>query len=713
MGLGSHSKWRIQVDLFQYYPTPVHLTKIVWEGFTTPVTRILEPHAGAGDLVIPYLNDFPEDWDERKKSRRSYAPFGKKYWNDVPWDACEINMQMHPALKEAGATIVGCDFFAMQDASAYSHVCLNPPFRDGAKHLCHAWNILYAGEIGCILNASTIRNPSSKEARKVVELIEKYGSVQYLADQFLGEGVERETAVEVAVIHLKKVPESALDIDSILDRLKPDTYTPSEGEFEALNAIALPMNFIERVLLDYTTAVNAARLAAESGAILEAAEVRLGRTFSEMQAEGLDALTRAEPLDVVVAMRNRITSYLYNLRERAWGQVLRSNDVLDKLTTTARRTVESQFKTISMMEFNQANIVAFISGLQEASGELAKGMILEIFDMIIQRDSDNATFYQSWKSNEKHKRMGMRIKKSRFILPLNQHEYSRTSVGCTAASIFRDMDKAFGLLAGQPSSEAEKQKRNQFGLAQAISREMHGLCRGERIKTTWLDVRYYPGKGTFHFFPNSQLMLDKLNKFVGAARQWLPPDMEMANDDFKKQYESAEALQAAYEAKCTRTRNHYGRSRMNYVISSVEKGSLDEESMYHEFADAVAAVHAEQGLTPNNVLTACHQPSANQIAAPTVAITYQSQQRREDECVSNSTDLEPETLKVSDVVEAEASIVETHDVVTVDLRQVEDVQTLAVEDVDFKCCEAPESELKPALQSSPPPASQQLNLLWV
>lgn len=604
------------MDEFQYYPTPRHLAKIVWKGFKTPVTRILDPEAGGGDLVIPFLQDFPEDWDERVAKRRSEAYYQERYYNNVDWYACEINMQMHANLKEAGATIVGCDFLSMQSASMFSHVVMNPPFRHGAKHLMHAWNIFYAGEIGCILNATTIRNPSSPEARKIVELIEKYGSVQYLENQFIGDEVERQTAVEVAVIHLHKVPDAALNLDSILSNLRPDAYVPRDDEFDALHSIALPMNFIERVMIDYTVAFNAARAAAEAQVIYEATEQRLGFTFSEMQTQGVDATARPASIKVAEETRKVLTGMLDGLRERAWGQVLRSSDVLDLLTTKGRKAVEAQFSTISQMEFNRDNILAFISGLQAAQGELAKDMALEVFDMIIGKDTSNCTFYKSWKSNEKHRRLGMRIKKSRFVLPLEKYSMLTRSLSCDASNHLRDMDRVFEMLAKFAESNGENVARNYFGLYSTANREYDRLRNGERVKTTWFDIRFYPGAGTFHFYPNSQLMIDKLNHFVGAARQWLPPDMEQANADFKKQYDEAEKLTDAYHDQYAKSGIRKPSNDIVWIARSVTEGKLENEFFYNAFADAVTAAHDALGIAPNNVLTAEKAAPKQQLESP-------------------------------------------------------------------------------------------------
>lgn len=602
------------MDEFQFYPTPRHLAKRVWDLFTTKVTLILEPHAGNGDLVIPYLQDFPEAWDERTKARRASweetqrmrGNANPSFVNREPWHACEINLNMHPRLKELGAVIVGFDFLEMKSAASYSHLVLNPPFRNGDKHLLHAWNILFAGEIGCILNAETIRNPRSTEARKLVELIDKHGSVEYLQDQFLGEDVERETAVEIAIVYLHKESQTALNIDAILESLKPDTYSASDEEVPSLNSVALPMNFIERVTLDYTMAVNASKVSAEASAISLAADLRLGHTFEELQAKGQSSETRPQQIDLSLTIRNALASSMAALREKAWAQVLKSTELHSKLSSAGRKAVDSQFAAISLLEFNQANILGFISGLEQSQGDIAEEMCLSLFDQIMERDSDNCVFFKSWKSNQKHKAIGMRIKKSRFILPLSRHDYSRQrSIGWNTEATLNDMDRVFAFLAG-PTNEDEAAQRQHMGLKTALSREFSRLLAGEKVETMYFNVRYFSGIGTWHFYPNNEGIIEKLNQYVGRVRQWLPPNMDMANTDFKKQYEKAESLQSGYEEalrnKRSGSRTH---SSLSFTVNQLDKGKREDGvHEYSAFLDAVNEVLTIKGIFPNDELTA-------------------------------------------------------------------------------------------------------------
>lgn len=601
------------MDEFQFYPTPRHLAKRVWDLFKTEVKLILEPHGGHGDLVIPYLQDFPEYWDERTAKRREgwdevrsiKGVKNPSYYYNVPWHACEINLHMHAKLKDAGAVIVGFDFLEMRSAASYTHIIANPPFRNGDKHLLHAWNILYAGEIGCILNAETIRKPKSPEARKLVDLIEKHGSVEFLQDQFIGDDVERETAVEIAIVYLKKESQTALNIDAILATLKPDTYSSADEEVPALSALALPMNFIERVTMDYTMAVNAAKVNAEASAIYMAADLRLGHTFAELQSKGLTSDSRPAQIDLSETIRSSLESSMSCLREKAWTQVLKSTELLSKLSTAGRKTVDSQFAAISLLEFNQANILGFIAGLEQSQGDIAKEMCLALFDQIMERDSDNCVFFKSWKSNQKHKALGMRVKKSRFILPLSKYYYDRyKSFGCDADSALNDMDRVFDFLAG-PANEEETALRKSQSLKSVLNREFRTLMDGGRVDTRYLSVRYYPGVGTFHFYPNDEAIIEKLNLYVGRIRQWLPPDMDMANEDFKKQFEKAESLQDSF-AKALRKRRPRGTDgSLAYTVNHLDKG--DRTDGLHDYADLLESVDevlTVQGIFPNDETTA-------------------------------------------------------------------------------------------------------------
>ena len=81
-------------------------------------------------------------------------------------------------------------------------VIMNPPFSEGAKHLLKAWDFIHDGEVICLLNEETIKNPYTEERKRLVQIIEQFGNVEYLGDCF--STAEHKTSVNVAMVYLKK-----------------------------------------------------------------------------------------------------------------------------------------------------------------------------------------------------------------------------------------------------------------------------------------------------------------------------------------------------------------------------------------------------------------------------------------------------------------------------------------------------------------------------
>ena len=79
-----------------------------------------------------------------------------------------------------------------------------------------------------------------------------------------------------------------------------------------------------------------------------------------------------------------------------------------------------------------------------------------------------------------------------------------------------------------------------------------------------------------HFYPKNAEVMEKMNRFVGKLRNWLPGDMNEANADFKKQYEKGEAFTDEYmQAYRSSARNTCGLDRPHYKLLRQLKG-LDQ-----------------------------------------------------------------------------------------------------------------------------------------
>jgi hypothetical protein len=62
---------------------------------------------------------------------------------------------------------------------------MNPPFENGDQHFLKAWDIMRNGDIVCLLNAETLKNPYSERRKTVLKIIEdNNGTIEYIQDAF-------------------------------------------------------------------------------------------------------------------------------------------------------------------------------------------------------------------------------------------------------------------------------------------------------------------------------------------------------------------------------------------------------------------------------------------------------------------------------------------------------------------------------------------------
>ena len=107
--------------------------------------------------------------------------------------------------------VVGHDWLSFSGVCYYDAIVMNPPFSNGDEHLLRAWDFLHDGEIVCLLNEETIKNPFTAARKRLAALIEKHGDVEFLGDCF--SNAERKTDVRVAMVYLRKTSDDdAVDL---------------------------------------------------------------------------------------------------------------------------------------------------------------------------------------------------------------------------------------------------------------------------------------------------------------------------------------------------------------------------------------------------------------------------------------------------------------------------------------------------------------------
>jgi hypothetical protein len=559
-------------DDFQYYPTPRALSARAWTKFKNRnFIRVLEPSAGEGHLL------------ECRPGDRSR----------IPVDCIEIDIAKHLSLREQGFDVVGLDFMQFNSGAVYSHILMNPPFAEGAKHVLKAWEILADGEIVVILNAETVRNPFSKERQLLVRLIEQHGEVEYLRDAFSGPDSARRTDVEIALVWLKKESDFRSEIvGSILDDLRQDRTTGEELAYgyHDMNDVALPNSFIENAVLMFNAAVKATRQAVLADARARKYCRMLGHTLERLNGDALE--------DDLESSREQVKRELYkrykDLKNRAWTGVLRSTEVTSRLSSSAQKRVEAEFETIKPFEFTVSNVYGFLQGIIEKQGEIQIGMACDVFDLITRYHTDNTVYYMGWKSNDKHRTCGMRIKTTRFVIPGHATEAWRSGLSWDSQQMLRDLDKVFAMLDGQVESEVS--------LECVFRYKFRELRDGQRVSASYFDVRYYPGVGTIHFFPKDKTLVDRLNRLVGRHRQWLPPEDVRVSDAFWLQYEQAEKFDKTFRQEIRKAQGNL-RGTCRDLSWTAQYGYDEEKTRAQELlADAMSATLEQHGIDPEGLL---------------------------------------------------------------------------------------------------------------
>ena len=560
------------MDTHQFYPTPRALARKAWALFQDRgFRRVLEPEAGNGDLAkaAPF-------WGNYRGTSRNI-------------DCCELDITRHPALKAEGLPVVGVDFLEMRDGAMYSHIIMNPPFADGASHVLKAWEILWDGEIVAILNAETLRNPFSRERQLLAGIIERHGSCEYLAEAFQDPDTQRKTDVEIALVHLKKTANFQVDImGAILDNTVRDRRdrAQEEGRTVGQQDLILPASFIENTVIAYEAAITAAREAVFAQARQHYYEAFLGATLAQRNGEA-PAETTASSKEFVT---KELTERYHQIKDRAWTGILRSSTVLEKLSSAAQRRVESDFETISALEFTISNVYGFLKGIVECQGDIQMDMACDVFDLFTRYHTDNTVFYRGWKSNDRHRTCGMRLKTTRFVLPGHKTESWHRDLGYNSRQVMHDIDKVFAMLDGKTAPAT--------GLETLFASAFEELRSGARKCASYFDVRYYPGTGTIHLFPTNKALVDRLNRIVGRRRQWLPPEDARVSDAFWLQYNQAEKWDKEVRAEIRKAPS----SRWNppeHGVTSSDTGTREESSVV---VDAALRVTQERhGITEERI----------------------------------------------------------------------------------------------------------------
>lgn len=480
-----------------FYPTPSKLAgKMLSCVDWATVFSIIEPSAGKGDLadaVSRFVND-------TRNSRRVFIHKREPYI-----DCIERDSDLAALLRGKGLHVVHDDFLTFRSFKQYDLCIMNPPFDSGDEHLLHALSLMErGGQIVCLLNAETIRNPYTNLRKVLVQNLREHNArIEFIENAF--RHAQRPTDVEIALIYVN-IPRKNYTSD-ILEGL----HRASENsENSAADPAALASaDWMENLIEGYNF------------------EAKLGeKIIHEFQALKPYFDTGDKPLlSLTVGCDKRgngaasqINAYLSGLRGKYWGLLLRRPELTEKMTSAMQQDYNNKVESLSEYDFSRYNIETV---MREIAAQLSRGVeesILDLFEKFSTKYSwypeseNNIHYYNGWATNKAHK-VGMKV-----IIPSN---------GCCASwgrekldsyrvnSLISDLERAMNYL-----DRGETSFHTPIDHAVRIA-NMNDMNKAD---FTYFTCTFYK-KGTCHikFKPEASRIIDRLNIFAGQKKNWLPP----------------------------------------------------------------------------------------------------------------------------------------------------------------------------------------------
>ena len=484
----------------EFFPTPKNLAGLMISGIKNfrDIDTVLEPSAGKGDLAEAFIIANKKAYDKR---------YGYSSTHRARVDCIEQDTNLQYILEGMHYNVIFDDFLHFNTVKSYDLILMNPPFSNGCKHLLKAIEIQrYGGQICCLLNAETLRNPFSNERKMLISLLSKYNaSVKYVNNAFAS--AERKARVDVAIVWID-IPRATRS-SSILEGLKKAEQEEQAKTPDITDVVS--NNPIEALVARYNTECKLCReFLSEYQAIKpyimsSAKERQYDKPIIELKINGKEDNTS-------------INTCINALRIKYWRYFFQQEELTSKFTSELQNKYSSLVNEMVDFDFNTYNLNKILTKM---NSELISGVEEEIYKTFDKLSSDyswypestktNIHYFNGWKTNKAHK-VGMKA-----IIPANgvfsSYSWDKGTFNSNAAyNILSGIEKVLNYLDGGATQEV------------SLSNVLDYRTSTKNIECKYFTVTFYK-KGTVHinFKPQTERLIDALNIFVCRGRNWLPP----------------------------------------------------------------------------------------------------------------------------------------------------------------------------------------------
>lgn len=523
-----------------FYPTPTKLAGKLIAGLRLDGrSHVLDVGAGTGVLSECLL----KMTERQGYRRRHYSNNGSPQI-----DAIEPDGNLQAILKSKGFRVIHDNFLTFQTNFHYDVIIANFPFSLGAECLHRALDLIErnGGELRCIVNAETVRNPFTRLRTAVAERLKRLGA-KIVYHQGAFKDAERPTEVEVATIQVAaKAPE-------VVSFIFEDMQKAAQFEGREFN----PQELVTSDVIGAAVAQfnQEAQMAIRFLGEYFALKPYMRDTLDCPKSGGTDYSSPLISLEVDGrsadrAGKSELTNrYLCGLRKKYWRAFIEGDGFRGQYTSNILKELDGKLNALIGYDFTEFNI----RELQEELGSKivagAEQAILDLFDSFSRKYSygkdfgNNLHYYNGWMRNKAHK------VNHKIVMPINGHSsYSYLKGKLDDYHLHEkltDTVKVFQYLSGEGDEDASA------FVSEALRRANH--LGKTALNLGYFSVKYFK-KGTAHITFLRPDLLEKLNIFGSQRKNWLPPcygkkryeDMEPEDKAVIDEFQGREAYEQVF-----------------------------------------------------------------------------------------------------------------------------------------------------------------------
>ena len=459
--------------------------------------QVLEPEAG-GAAILDFLIDI-----KKVPKKNLYA--------------IEQDPELVYTLQGKEYKVIHNDFLTYSGDYLFDLILMNPPFSNGDEHLLKAWDVLKSGDIVCLLNEETIKNPYTAKRKLLKSIIDQQGTIEYLGDVF--RLAERKTNVGTALVRLHK---KAVDAQFSFD-FDTTTETPIELTEEVVsNEVA--MNDLTGAMLrqydktrqafaDYIKAKRALQFYSKG---LLSQYVNINQLSEQSFKDG-------------TTDREAYNAFLTGFKGEAWNNILAKLNISKYLTNGVMNDFEKFKRSQGAMDLTRENIYNLIQMIVLNRETIMEAAVIDVFDLFTKYHPENRIHVEGWKTNSAWK-VNKKVILPGYLGDIRWCDYYSTEH--TRYREFSDIEKIMCYITGKDFDDFNRYVKDYTYLTDERNRaykmmSLEKIIRRVRIGDTseheseFFYLRCFK-KGTLHIRFKDEWLWAEFNQRACKGKNWLP-----------------------------------------------------------------------------------------------------------------------------------------------------------------------------------------------